>query len=75
VLAGDLIWVSTLWRAEANEVVAPRLGLPVLPFVDRPDADEESHRELHSKTTPLTRSARTILRLARRRDHQSRPAR
>lgn len=32
-LACDLIWATT-WMIEANEVLAPRLGLPQLPVVD-----------------------------------------
>lgn len=55
-LAGELVWAST-WMAEANEVVAPRLGLPALPFVDWPDDDEEPPRGVHWKTAPLTRWA------------------
>jgi hypothetical protein len=55
-LPGDLVWVST-WLAEANEVVAPRLGLPALPLVDWPDADEQPPRGVHWKTVPLTRHA------------------
>ena len=43
--------------AEANEVVAPRLDLPVLPVVDWPDADEEPPRGVHWKTVPLTQWA------------------
>ncbi|MEU8261734.1 HAD domain-containing protein [Micromonospora sp. NPDC048999] len=55
-LPGDLVWAST-WMAEANEVVAPRLGLPVLPVVEFPDADEEPPRGVHWKTAPLARWA------------------
>ena len=55
-LPGELVWAST-WMAEANEVIAPRLGLPVLPVVDWPDVDEEPQRGLHWKTVPLTRWA------------------
>jgi hypothetical protein len=55
-LPGELVWAST-WVAEANEVVAPRLGLPVLPFVEWPDDDEEPQRGVHWKTVPLTRWA------------------
>lgn len=54
-LPGELVWAST-WMAEANEVVAPRLGLPVLPVVDWPD-DEQPQRGVHWKTVPLTRWA------------------
>ncbi|CAL9295095.1 hypothetical protein SUDANB148_02427 [Streptomyces sp. SudanB148_2056] len=38
---------------EANEVVAPRLGLPRLPVLDLPEADGPSLRGLHWKTRPL----------------------
>ena len=55
-LPGRLIWAST-WMAEANEVIAPRLGLPALPVVDWPDIDEQPQRGLHWKTAPLTRWA------------------
>ena len=55
-LPGDLVWAST-WMAEATEVVAPRIGLPVLPAVDWPDTDEEPQRGVHWKTVPLTRYA------------------
>ncbi|MFG2058352.1 hypothetical protein ACGFI9_30450 [Micromonospora sp. NPDC048930] len=54
-LSGELVWAST-WMAEANEVVAPRLDLPVLAFVDWPD-HEEPLRGVHWKTAPLTRWA------------------
>ena len=55
-LPGELVWASS-WMAEANEVVALRLDLPVLPVVDWPDADEEPPRGVHWKTAPLTRWA------------------
>lgn len=47
----DLVWATT-WMAEANEVLAPRLGLPELPVVDWPDDDDHSGR-LHWKTRRL----------------------
>ena len=50
-LPGELVWAST-WMAEANEVLAPRLGLPVLPVVDWPDTDEEPQHGVHWKTAP-----------------------
>jgi hypothetical protein len=43
--------------AEANEIVAPRHGLPALPVLDRPDDDDEEPRGVHWKTVPLTRWA------------------
>jgi hypothetical protein len=58
-LPGDLVWAST-WMADANEVVAPRLGLPTLPVVDWPDDDEDDPRpgtSLHWKTMALARWA------------------
>ncbi|MCZ7438108.1 hypothetical protein O7598_16985 [Micromonospora sp. WMMC241] len=53
-LPGDLVWAST-WMADANEVVAPRLGLPALPLVDWPD--DEPRGGLHWKTATLARRA------------------
>jgi hypothetical protein len=47
----DLVWATT-WMAEANEVLAPRLGLPQLPVVDWPDDDDDRGR-LHWKTRHL----------------------
>src|SRR4051794_2928516 len=48
-----LVWAST-WMGEANEVVAPRVGLPRLPMVQWPDAcADESPRGLHWKTRHL----------------------
>src|SRR5688500_6559938 len=38
-LACPLIW-ATSWMNEANEAVAPRLGLPELPVVAWPDTDD-----------------------------------
>jgi hypothetical protein len=42
-LHGELVWAST-WMAEANDTVAPQLGLPALPVVDWPEDDVEPHR-------------------------------
>ncbi|MFG3690620.1 hypothetical protein [Micromonospora sp. NPDC047740] len=50
-LPGELVWAST-WMAEANEVVAPRIGLPALPVVDWPDADEEHHAACTGRPHP-----------------------
>ncbi|MFF9242595.1 HAD domain-containing protein [Streptomyces sp. NPDC014801] len=50
-----LVWAST-WREEANEVVAPRLGLPELSVVEWPDAEDDADpgpRGLHWKTRAL----------------------
>jgi hypothetical protein len=52
-LGCHLVW-ATSWMSDANEVIAPRLGLPALPVVDFP-GDEESERGLHWKTRFLTR--------------------
>ncbi|MEU7030499.1 HAD domain-containing protein [Streptomyces sp. NPDC046275] len=50
-LGGDLVWATT-WASDANEVLAPRLGLPALPVVDWPDEDAPE-AGLHWKTRPL----------------------
>nr|WP_244167089.1 HAD domain-containing protein [Micromonospora marina] len=50
-LSCELVWATT-WMAEANEVLAPRLGLPQLPIVDWPDDDDDDGR-LHWKTRHL----------------------
>ncbi|MEV4415843.1 HAD domain-containing protein [Catellatospora sp. NPDC049609] len=47
----DLVWATT-WMADANEVIAPRLGLPELPVVTWPDEAEDDTR-LHWKTRGL----------------------
>ncbi|MGK5738696.1 HAD domain-containing protein [Micromonospora sp. URMC 103] len=46
----DLAWAST-WMSDANDVLAPLLGLPTLPVVDWPDSDEVG--VLHWKTRGL----------------------
>ncbi|MGV9346569.1 HAD domain-containing protein [Streptomyces spiralis] len=52
-LGCDLVWAST-WMEEANEAVAPRVGLPRLPVVAWPDACADgSPRGLHWKTRHL----------------------
>ncbi|MBY8875573.1 hypothetical protein K7640_27460 [Micromonospora sp. PLK6-60] len=52
-LGCELVWATT-WMADANEDVAPRIGLPELPVVDWPDEDEEPPvRRLHWKTRGL----------------------
>ena len=52
----ELVWATT-WMTDANESIAPRLGLPELPVViwpDPSDADEQDERRgLHWKTRPL----------------------
>ncbi|MFD3376401.1 MULTISPECIES: HAD domain-containing protein [unclassified Streptomyces] len=53
----ELVWATT-WMAEANETVAPRLGLPELAVVNWPEPDDEeaerdARRGLHWKTRAL----------------------
>ena len=51
-LGCQLVWATT-WIADANAVVAPRLGLPELPVVEFPDDEEEPEHGLHWKTRCL----------------------
>ncbi len=55
-LPGDLVWATT-WMADANECIAPRIGLPQLPVVVWPepsDIDDQDERNgLHWKTRAL----------------------
>ncbi|MER7515227.1 HAD domain-containing protein [Streptomyces sp. NPDC126499] len=52
-----LVWATT-WGEEANEVIAPRLGLPPLPVVDWPDEDAAPLTGgLHWKTRALAARA------------------
>ncbi|MEU3555847.1 HAD domain-containing protein [Streptomyces fragilis] len=56
-LGCDLVWATT-WQDEANEVVAPRLGLPALPVVRWPEDPDGTGppgtpRGLHWKTPAL----------------------
>ncbi|MFF4181575.1 HAD domain-containing protein [Streptomyces sp. NPDC001691] len=49
----DLVWATT-WMADANECLAPRLGLPELPVLDWPEQPDEDERAgLHWKTRAL----------------------
>jgi hypothetical protein len=49
----DLVWATT-WEAEANECLAPLLGLPPLPVVTWPEPSEEPEPAgLHRKTRTL----------------------
>ncbi len=49
-LGCDLVWATT-WMSDANECVAPRLGLPELPVVSMPEPSEQDERAgLHWKT-------------------------
>jgi hypothetical protein len=58
-LGCQLVWATTTWMAEANEVVSPRIGLPELPVVDWPDSDDEPKHGLHWKTMFLIQWARS----------------
>lgn len=52
-LGCDLVWAST-WMEEANESVAPRIGLPSLPVLDWPEtAAGDGPHGLHWKTRHL----------------------
>lgn len=52
-----LVW-ATSWMDDANEVVAPLLGLPELPVTDLPDMpDEDVAGGLHWKTRGLVEVA------------------
>ncbi|MGA5249911.1 HAD domain-containing protein [Streptomyces pseudogriseolus] len=56
-LGCSLVWATT-WGEEANEVVAPLLGLPRLPVLGLPEESEEGEegrgpRGLHWKTPAL----------------------
>ncbi|NEC90999.1 HAD domain-containing protein [Streptomyces sp. SID12501] len=51
----ELVWATT-WMDEANECVAPWLGLPDLPVVNWPEPDPDDLLDLlgvHWKTRPL----------------------
>ncbi|GAA2587598.1 HAD domain-containing protein [Actinomadura fulvescens] len=52
----ELVW-ATSWMDEANECIAPRIGLPQLPLVTWPDAPETEQQDerdgLHWKTRTL----------------------
>ncbi|WP_279582997.1 HAD domain-containing protein [Fodinicola feengrottensis] len=53
----DLVWATT-WMADANECVAPRLGLPGLPVVAWPEPsaidDQDERHGLHWKKHALS---------------------
>ena len=58
-LGCDLVWATT-WMDEANECVAPLLGLPTLPVVTWPDFPEDDHDArigLHWKTRGIVARA------------------
>ncbi|MGW7081544.1 HAD domain-containing protein [Streptomyces sp. NPDC054866] len=53
----ELVWATT-WMSDANERLAPWLGLPELPVVDWPEpSDEDEQDGLHWKTRDLFRWA------------------
>jgi hypothetical protein len=53
----ELVW-ATAWMQDANEVIAPLLGLPELPVADLPDAPEEDDFSVvHWKTRALVTTA------------------
>ena len=69
----QLVWATT-WMADANDLVAPRLGLRSCPSSSSPTTTSPSAR-LHWKTAFLSRwAARAHICLARRRNHRHRPA-
>ncbi|MER5556310.1 HAD domain-containing protein [Streptomyces sp. NPDC002793] len=45
----ELAWAST-WKNEANEWIAPRLGLPPLPYIDWPDMQGTTGNGTYWKT-------------------------
>lgn len=56
-LGCELMW-ATAWGDDANEVIAPLLGLPSLPVVDLPESEEDFGPEaLHWKTRALVQVA------------------
>jgi hypothetical protein len=52
----DLVW-ATAWMGDANEVIAPRVGLPALPVADLPPCGECDPNSLGWKTRALVRVA------------------
>ncbi|MER5864816.1 hypothetical protein [Kitasatospora sp. NPDC002040] len=55
-LPGELVWATT-WMSDANELLAPWLGLPELPVVAWPESDQQEPRGLHWKTRTLVERA------------------
>ena len=56
-LGCDLVW-ATAWMHDANEVIAPLLGLPLLPVADLPEAPlKDPVGTLHWKTAALVVAA------------------
>ncbi|WP_372463414.1 hypothetical protein [Actinospica acidithermotolerans] len=56
-LAFDLVWATT-WEHEANDFVAPVLGLPVLPFIVWPDPRPDPEGGVFWKTPQIVAWAR-----------------
>jgi len=53
-LGCELVW-ATAWREDANDVIAPRLGLPQLPVLELPPWSEECETaEPHWKVPGIT---------------------
>ena len=57
---------ATAWEHEANDEVAPRLGLPPLPVVEWPDSSDE--REVEDACFGLHWKTRTLVEWAAGRD-------
>jgi hypothetical protein len=56
-LGCELVW-ATAWMHDANEVIAPLIGLPPLPVADLPEAPLEDPADtLHWKTAALVTAA------------------
>ncbi|MFD5886543.1 HAD domain-containing protein [Streptomyces sp. NPDC060334] len=56
----DLVWATT-WMGEANEYVAPRIGLPELPVVAWPEPADEGERAGEDEWTGLHWKTRTLV--------------
>lgn len=64
-LACDLVW-ATAWMGDANDVIAPLLGLPALPVVDfegLPGVDDPVYGEADA-SAPVNWKTRKIVELA-----------
>jgi hypothetical protein len=72
-LGCQLVWATT-WMADANDLVAPRLGLPELPVVEFPEDDEPERGVALEDDVPHPMGSRAHVRLARRRNNRRRPA-
>lgn len=55
-LGCELVWATT-WMSDANDIVAPWLGLPPLPVMAWPEDAEYERGGLHWKTRPLAARA------------------